>query len=118
MTWPARSFTFHGEYSSFLKTADIALGRTIDAPDPYQIPWEFGDHDNVSVFNYRGATGGFVVDLEVIEDNSSLQRIIAYAIPTLFGGAKALRALDYVATIPGMVPAPQPIKTVSSLDFS
>jgi hypothetical protein len=117
MTWPARSFTFHGEYNEFLRTADVALGRSIDAPDPHQIPPEFADHDNVCVFDYRGTTGGFIVDLEIAEDNSSRQQIIAYAIPGLFGASKALRALDYVATIPGMIPAGPPATTTSSLEF-
>ena len=118
MTWPARSFTFLGEYNVFLRTADVALGRTIDAPDPFQIPPEFADHDNVAVFDYRGTTGGFIVDLKVTEENLSLQQIIAYAIPGLFGAAKAVRALEFVATIPGMIPAPPPSSTVSSLEFS
>jgi hypothetical protein len=118
MTWPARCFTFRGEYNVFLTTADIALGRSIDAPDPHQIPPEFVDHDNVCIFVYRGTTGGFIVDPEIAEDNSSLQRVIAYAIPGLFNGSKALRALDYVATISGMIPAPSPAMPVSSLEFA
>lgn len=118
MTWPARSFTFHGEYNEFLRSADTALDRSIDAADPHQIPPEFADHDNVAVFTYRGTTGGFIVDLEIADDNSSLQHIIAYAIPGLFGASKAVRALDYLATIPGVIPAAPPATTVISLEFT